>query len=421
MPKPSTPGQPALLRELNDTTALGLLLEAGPLTRNEIAERTGLSKPTAAEIIRRLEAAELIREAGTKPAPRGPSAVVYEAIVHTSLAVAIDVQFIDVRSCVVDARGTEYPVAEYRLSADEMAGDPVRLLEDAIARATAAAGVRSDDVIAACIGVQASVDHAADMLTFTDGYPGWPRQQVTHSLSQSLGLQVILENDANLAAIAERNAGVGRTTSSFSLMWMAEGLGMALDIDGRVHSGATGAAGEVGYLGAPAAAVGLAPEIEIVADLILESAVADLAHDHGLRGPDGAELDWRGVLAVLPGLDPKHPFFAALGERVAYNALPALAVADPEVVILHGPTGIAGGQALAAAATAWVRTSTRWVTPFVSPGVTATPVLSGARRVLVDAVRAALARRLSSVDDPSSPPAARVPAARSVAVGHPPE
>lgn len=389
----SSPGQPALLRELNDRAALSLLLDAGPMTRNEIARRTGLSKPTAAEIIRRLEAVHLIRESGTKRAPRGPSAVAYEAVVEHSLAVAVDIQFIDVRSCVVDAAGREFPVAEWQLTEAETQGDPVQLLEQAIERATTLAGVASDEVIAVCVGLQASVDHVADTLSFTDGLTGWPRHQVAKTLSDGLGVRVLLENDANLAAIAERNAGAGRTTGSFALMWMAEGLGMALDIDGRVLHGATGAAGEVGYLGAPASALRLDPDAEVVADLITESAVTELAAAHGLGG-----RDWRRVLDVVADLDPKHPVLAALGERVAINALPALAVADPEVLILHGPTGIAGGPALAAAATAWLRTSTRWATPFVAPGVTATPVLFGARHVLIDAVRAALALRLSGAD-----------------------
>lgn len=394
MSTPTSPGQPGLLRELNDTAALMLLLETGPLTRNELASRTGLSKPTAAEIIRRLEGAQLIREAGTKPAPRGPSAIAYEAIVENSLAVAIDIQLVDVRSCVVDARGASYPIVEYRLSEEERQGDPARLLEAAIDRATAAAGVSSDNVIAICVGVQASVDHGADTLAFTNDLAEWPRQQVAYSLSQRLGLHVVLENDANLAAISERNAGAGQARSSFAVMWVAEGLGMALDIDGRVHSGATGAAGEVGYLGIPTEAAHLGADAEFIADLVLDSAVTRLGVEHGLRDAGGAQLEWRSVLQLLPTLDPRHPFFTALGERIAYNALAALAVADPEVVILHGPTGIAGGSALAAAATAWLRTNTRWATPFVPPGVTATPVLLGAQQVLVDAVRTTLARRL---------------------------
>ncbi|MEN0103737.1 MAG: ROK family transcriptional regulator, partial [Curtobacterium sp.] len=374
-----TPGQPALLRVLNDRAALALLLDDGPMTRNEIAQRTGLSKPTAAEIIRRLEAAGLIREAGTESQAgrRGPSAVVYQAITDRDLAVAVDVQLVDVRSTVVDATGRTYPVAEHRMSETEMQDPGEDIVAAAVGRAAAAAGVDPDLVTAVAVGVQASVDHATDTLIFTDGLPGWPREQVSETLSKQLGVQVLVENDANLAAIAERNMGAGRTPESFALFWMAEGLGMALDLDGRLHTGASGAAGELGYLSVPADALPLDPTATIVADLISESAIIALAAEHGITAPDGSAADWRQVLPQLPGLPEQHPFTIALGERVGHNVLPALAVADPETVVLHGPTGIAGGPALAAAVTAWLRTRTRWSTAVVAPGVPDTPVLHG--------------------------------------------
>ncbi|OIH96697.1 ROK family transcriptional regulator [Curtobacterium sp. MCBA15_001] len=399
-----TPGQPGLLRVLNDRAALGLLLDDGPMTRNEIAQRTGLSKPTAAEIIRRLEAAGLIRDAGTdtQRGRRGPSALVYEAITDRDLAVAVDVQLVDVRSTVVDAAGRSYPVAEHRMDPDEMRGPGEDIIAGALSRAAAAAGVDPDLVTAVAVGVQASVDHATDTLIFTDGLLGWPREQVSATLSSALGVQVVVENDANLAAIAERNMGAGRTPRSFALFWMAEGLGMALDLDGRVHTGASGAAGEIGYLSVPADALPLDPTVTIVADLISETAITTLAADHAITAPDGSAADWRQVLALLPGLPDQHPFTTALGERVAHNVLPALAVADPETVVLHGPTGIAGGPALAAAVTAWLRTRTRWSTAVVAPGVPDTPVLHGARHVLIDVVRSALASRLDRITDDAS-------------------
>jgi predicted NBD/HSP70 family sugar kinase len=389
------PGQPALLRELNDRAALTLLLEAGPLTRNELATRTGLSKPTAAEIIRRLEAADLIRESGTQAGRRGPSAALYEADASQALAVAVDVQLVDVRSTVVDAAGTTFPTVSHRMSDTEMRSDAADIVGAAVTRAAEAADIDPDEITAVCVGVQASVDHTTDTLIFTDGLPGWPREQVAATLSGQLGVQVVIENDANLAAIAERNVGVGRTASSFALMWMAEGLGMALDIDGRVHSGASGAAGEIGYLSAPVDAVHLDPDVQIVADLISERAIERLAVDHHVV--PGSASSWRDVLAAMPDLDERHPFLAALGERVGHNVLPALAVADPETVVLHGPTGTAGGPALAAATTRWLRTRTRWSTTVVAPGVPDAPVLHGARHVLIDIVRAALAARLSVI------------------------
>jgi predicted NBD/HSP70 family sugar kinase len=401
------PGQPALLRVLNDRAALTMLLDDGPLTRNEIAQRTGLSKPTAAEIIRRLEAAGLIRESGTSAeARRGPAAVLYEAITERDLAVAVDVQLVDVRSTVVDALGRSYPVANHRMSPAEVTSDAADIVGAAIERAAAAAGIDPDDVTAAAIGVQASVDHATDSLIFTDGLPGWPREQVSATLSRRLGIRVTVENDANLAAIAERNIGAGRNVGSFALLWMAEGLGMALDIDGRIYSGASGAAGEIGYLSVPADALPLDPTVEIVADLISETGLERLAAAHGLTD-HGRPADWRVVLDLLPGLPAGHPFIVALGERVGHNVLPALAVADPETVVLHGPTGIAGGPALAAATTAWLRTRTRWSTAVVGPGVPDTPVLHGARHVLIDLVRTTLAERLTAITDDPVPHAER--------------
>ncbi|KQS08801.1 ROK family transcriptional regulator [Curtobacterium sp. MCLR17_007] len=396
-----TPGQPGLLRVLNDRAALGLLLDHGPMTRNEIAQRTGLSKPTAAEIIRRLEAAGLLRDAGTdtQAGRRGPSALVYEAITDRDLAVAVDVQLVDVRSTVVDATGRSYPVAEHRMDVDEMRAPGEDIVAAAVSRAAAAAGVDPDLVTAVAVGVQASVDHATDTLIFTDGLPGWPRDQVAATLSRALGVQVVVENDANLAAIAERAMGAGRAPSSFAVLWMAEGLGMALDLDGRLHAGASGAAGEIGYLSVPADALPLDPTATIVADLISESAITRLAADHGITAPDGSAADWRQVLPQLPGLSEQHPFTTALGERVGHNVLPVLAVADPETVVLHGPTGIAGGPALAAAVTAWLRTRSRWSTAVVAPGVPDTPVLHGARHVLIDVVRTALAGRLDRISD----------------------
>lgn len=395
---PPSPGQPALLRQLNDRAALMLLLEAGPLTRNELATRTGLSKPTAAEIIRRLEECELIRESGTRQARRGPSAAVYEVITENDLGVAIDIQHDRILSGVVDAAQRVHPIADRPLIRGDST-DAATLVTRAIQDAADAAGLEPDNVVSVCIGVQASVDHTTDSLSFSDDLTGWPTTQVSSGLAAEVGVRVTLENDANLAAIAERAAPVEHPLRSFALLWLAEGLGMALVIDGKVHSGASGAAGEVGYLNVPATALAIDESAKSVADLIDDAAIVRLAREHGISFIGDDDSSWRTVLRVIDALDERHPFFAALGERIGYNVLPALAVADPEAVILHGPTGVAGGTALASATTSWLRTRTRWVTPVVPARVPSNAVLSGARAVLVDEIRQALADRLVAVSD----------------------
>lgn len=64
----NTPGTPSVLRAMNDRAALDLLLEHGPLSRTRIGKLTGLSKPTASQLLARLEAAGLVVATGTAAA-----------------------------------------------------------------------------------------------------------------------------------------------------------------------------------------------------------------------------------------------------------------------------------------------------------------------------------------------------------------
>jgi hypothetical protein len=84
--------------------------------------------------------------------------------------------------------------------------------------------------------------------------------------------------------------------------------------------------------------------------------------------------------------------------------MPALAVVDPERIILHGPIGIAFGDDLAARVQDWLGEHSRWSTPVLGPSISQTPVLHGARHVLIDAVRQALVEAVAHLpsigDDP---------------------
>ena len=71
------PGTPRVLRAMNDRAALDLLLAEGPLSRGRIGELTGLSKPTASQLLSRLEAAGLVVVTGTSEGRPGPNAQLY--------------------------------------------------------------------------------------------------------------------------------------------------------------------------------------------------------------------------------------------------------------------------------------------------------------------------------------------------------
>lgn len=377
-PAPGTPGWLALR---NDQAALALLLDEGPLTRNRIGELTGLSKPTAAQIVARLEEAGLIRTAGELSAGRGPNAVTYDVRLDRTLGVAIDVDETVLRATVVDARGSQRPVATVALDASHprSAEGDVRRAIDA---ACTAAGVEPAAIVEIVIGVQAATDPAADRLNFTDTLDGWPMQNARGELEAGLGIAVTLENDVNLAAIAERAEGAGAEAPGFALLWLGEGLGLSIDLDGTILHGATGGAGEIGYLPAPRTAIAIDPDAEDLQELVGGSAVARAA-----SAVLGTPLDYAHALDALaaPG---QERILAALAQRIAFALTPVIAVLDPSLVILGGPTGVAGGAPLADAVSAALRASSSWNPTVHTTGAPADAVLLGARHVLVSRLRA---------------------------------
>ena len=383
----TTPGTPGWLRARNDRVALALLLEHGPLTRNRIGELSGLSKPTAAQMVARLESAGLISVVGEASNGRGPNAALYGVRDDRMRGVAIDISTSVTTSTIVDASGAPHPTVQTNLPSNDRS--PEADVRGALEAAAAAAGIDPASVRIVCVGVQAATSDSGERLSFTDTLPGWPEVGARARIEAALGVDVLIDNDVNLAAIAERAVGATRDAASFALLWIGDGLGVSVDLGGSVHRGASGGAGEIGYLSVPREAAALAPNAGDLTDLIGGEAVAGILRAHGASGDTLPEL--------LAGLSTNHAALDELAPRVALGVLPVLAVLDPDVVVLGGPTGSAGGPALAALVEEQVITLSRWRPAVVSTGVVEHPVLAGARELLLGEIRARLHRDVNSL------------------------
>jgi predicted NBD/HSP70 family sugar kinase len=361
---------------MNDRAALELLLDHGPLTRSRLGELSGLSKPTASQMVARLEKAGVIAPVGVAAAARGPQAATYGVRTDRVLAVAVDLLPTGLHAVVVDASGTEHPVAEVplaRTAAERSAAGDVRA---AIAAGCAAAGVDPAAVTVVVLGVQGAVDPRTDGLTFVGSLPGWPRRSTRAALERDLGVAVRIDNDVNLAAVAERAARADDETGDFALLWVGAGLGVAADLGGRLHRGAAGGAGEIGYLPVPRTAAEIDPAARDLQDLLGGSAVAKVARAHGVHG-----RSLEAVLAALAGHPARGAVLQDLAPRIAMGVVPVLAVLDPGVVVLGGPVGAVGGEELAELVRAHVRRDSPWSPHVVATAVPHLPVIRGARAV----------------------------------------
>ncbi|GGK83060.1 hypothetical protein Sme01_17100 [Sphaerisporangium melleum] len=241
------PGTPRLLRRLNDRAALELLLANGPLTRGELGEHTGLSKVTSGQLLARLEERGLVEVSGWRPGGRGPNAALYAVVPGSAYVAGLEVLPDRVTAGVADITGAL--IAEVAVDPLE-AGEPVRTVHSAVRRACEAAGVSLSRLRALVIGTRGVVDPRTGDVRFSFDLPSW-HAGVLADLRATLGSSVWIENDVNLAALAEHAYGAARGTGDFALVWAGVGQGLGVMLGGRLHRGFTGGAGEIGWLPVP--------------------------------------------------------------------------------------------------------------------------------------------------------------------------
>ncbi|MFG3499102.1 ROK family protein [Streptomyces sp. NPDC047928] len=347
---PSAPASPSTARAMNDRLALRLLQDEGPLTASQLKGLTGLSRPTVADLVERLTSAGLVQVVGETGAERrGPNARVYGLVADRAHLAALDVRLRGVSVTVTDLLGTPLADAALPIGGDTGTGPAVQRAAALLERTVRRAGATRLHTVG--IGAPGLIDPATGALRDSAGLPAWHRQLVS-ALQERLPATVLVENETNLAAVAEQREGAAGDRDTFVLLWLGHGVGAAVVLDGRLRRGASGGAGEIGFLPVPGTG-GLPSATDCAGGfhaLAGSAAVRELAGRYGIvtDGRDG-DAEPAGAVAVRVARETgADAFLDALAERVALGAAAVAAVLDPGRVVLGGELGHAGGDDLAA-------------------------------------------------------------------------
>jgi len=203
------------------------------------------------------------------------------------------------------------------------------------------------------IGSPGVYDPRRNAMALTGGLSGLSRPAVLTGLREAFGQDLVVENDVDAAALAERAHGHGREFASFAFVWIGTGIGLGLVLDGRLHRGAHGVAGEIAYM--PISEGQGTDEEDARRRGALEaagsaSAVVRAARRAGMRG----QVSARSVFASATRGDERAAAVVAGEARLVAKAISAVVtVVDPELVVLGGGIGQAPG--FAAAVTAELR------------------------------------------------------------------
>jgi predicted NBD/HSP70 family sugar kinase len=377
------PGTPRLLRALNDRAALELLLERGPLTRAQLGEMTGLSKVTASQLVERLEERGLVRRVGEQAGGRGPNAQLYSVTPGSAHVIGVDVGPDRVVAACADITGAIIGRVEQSTKDTD---DPVGVVHSAVVQAATRAGIEMDSVRRVVLGTPGLVDPATGEISFAVDLPRWHRG-LLGDLRKDLSTPVVFANDVNLAAVAEADTGAAKGVSDFVLIWISRGVGLASVIDGHLHHGSTGAAGEIGYLPVAGAELprnasrrGAKGPFQAIAGA---DAVKAIGKEHGFRGAEAPDV----VRAAVAAGEAGAPVLDELARRLSLGVAATCVVLDPPLVVLAGEVGQAGGPALAERVEREVASITLVAPKVVITEIAVEPVLHGALRTALDAVR----------------------------------
>lgn len=311
-------GPQTLLRSINGRAILETLASEGPQTRTDLMEATGLSRTAVTQVLRMLEAAGAVAPDGVDRSARGPAASKLGLHPHLGFAAAVHVDHRAAHVVLVDATGIVRAEAHADFPRKDDNETRVAHIASLIDRCNATV---TGPLHLAVIGVPGIV--TSDGSIRNDQGPDGGAFRA--ALTDRLGCPVRIENDVNLAALAELTGGAGAELSSFSLLLLDGGLGAGTVIDGRLHRGFSGVAGEVTYLPQTPLPVG--------APVANDQVVADLALVNGRDQHASIEehLD-----AAAAGDEAAMQMAIELGKRLTLVAGSIGLVLDPEAFILSG-------------------------------------------------------------------------------------
>lgn len=312
--------RPEVLASMTDQHVMTALDHASDaMSRAEIAEATGLSKPAVSSAAARLLERGVLRDAGIREGRRGGVATLYELNPDHAQCLAIVIQndLITVQSR--DLRGTVRARVETAVAATsdstEVAAATNRLIHEASEAFDA-------PVRAAAVSIADPVDVASGEPVRRERsvFPGAAiRPRVDLDLPASA--EIAIDNDVNWATVGEYREGLLRGCENFIYVYVGQGLGAGLLLNGQLFRGHRGLAGEIGYL----------------RDAISGVDITESLAAHGLGSPDRYGIDLTLATEALLA-DPPGPAAVAGAE--------VLAMAIANIAIVLNPTAIAFGGPL---------------------------------------------------------------------------
>jgi len=333
----NSPAVPTLLREINERRVLDVLRAHGALHAAEIARMVGLSKPTTSVLLRGLIDVGLVDEDQPGDLDSKRARTVYSASANIGISLAVDIGARYLRAATADINGMQR--SEKSVEVGEMSlKQLLTALNDAVEGALSDAGVVQEDILSIVVGTPGVVDQRTGQIAIAGTIGDLDGIQLGEVIHREFGVEPHLENDINLVAIAELERGIGKGVEDFAVLSIGSGIGAGLVLNGKLHRGHRGAAGEVFYV-----PFGDPFDSHHASTNPASGGLTELAEQLSARGVKSELTRPYTTIAILDAARRGDEFARLVveqeAERIALYVASISAVVDVELIILAGGIG----------------------------------------------------------------------------------
>jgi predicted NBD/HSP70 family sugar kinase len=386
------------MRSRNRTFVLQLLWRARELSRAELSRRTGMSRSSVSSLVSELLDAGLVEETGTGESSGGRRPILLRFRDDACLIAGLDMGATHIACALTDLRGN---VVAWRQTAFDARSNPLGALDECEALVDAcldARGLRRSALAGLGLAVPSPVDPRAPGRLAPMILPAWTGLDVHEALKDRFVLPVVIDNDANLGALAERWWGAGRGGDDLVFIKLGTGVGAGFILNGEVYRGAYGIAGELSHLslgpqGPPCACGQRGCLVRLIgAGALHDRALQRLSnHPETVLRRDGLTVDAL-VRAAHAGDPLALELTRELSRDLGSGIIGLLNLMSPAIVVIGGQLSLLGDLLLEPLRT-HVRQRTLW------PNLGETPIVVsalGQRAIALGAATALLAEVLKN-------------------------
>ncbi|MFJ6000697.1 ROK family protein [Arthrobacter sp. NPDC092385] len=235
-------------RESSRGRIMDLIRSSGPISRVELAEKTGLTQATISTLVRTLLTEDIIVESGRGESTGGKPRMFLELNPASRLGIGVHIGqdyityiIADLRGHVVGRRRVEGPGDTSPLTVvSRMTRDIEALIADS--------GADRSSIVGMGIATPGPLDRTAGTLRNAPSLETWSDFPIRRALASTTGFHCEFDNDATAAAIGEYWLGATEGYANYASVYMGSGIGSGIVMDGTIYQGVSSNVGEIGHV-----------------------------------------------------------------------------------------------------------------------------------------------------------------------------